>query len=261
MRNKLEQKLNELERKLDDGLNELKKLKAKLEAEKLAGLKIGDTFELIGKKWKILDSNENDMLCICMESLGDKTFDSECNKWTSSNLRNYLNTEIYKKICEEIGEENVIEFERNLLSLDGQTEYGACKDFVSLISIDEYRTYRSLIPNFDEWWWMLSPYSTKCNEDSSYVSVVSPVGDINNRNYNNSNGVRPFCITDSRSRQQAETRERDTKRCMTFPKWVNTKEFMKWTRTLLRILKICTALIKKRNLVKVIMEVVQDFKI
>ena len=29
MRNKLEQKLNELERKLDDGLNELKKLKAK----------------------------------------------------------------------------------------------------------------------------------------------------------------------------------------------------------------------------------------
>ena len=40
MRNKLEQKLNELERKLDDGLNELKKLKAKLEAEKLAGLTI-----------------------------------------------------------------------------------------------------------------------------------------------------------------------------------------------------------------------------
>lgn len=197
MRNKLEQKLNELERKLDDGLNELKKLKAKLEAEKLAGLKIGDTFELIGKKWKILDSNENDMLCICMESLGDKTFDSECNKWTSSNLRNYLNTEIYKKICEEIGEENVIEFERNLLSLDGQTEYGACKDFVSLISIDEYRTYRSLIPNFDEWWWMLSPYSTKCNEDSSYVSVVSPVGGIGYGCYYNSIGVRPVCIFSS----------------------------------------------------------------
>lgn len=102
MRNKLEQKLNELERKLDDGLNELKKLKAKLEAEKLAGLKIGDTFELIGKKWKILDSNENDMLCICMESLGGKTFDSECNKWTSSNLRNYLNTEIYKKSVKKL---------------------------------------------------------------------------------------------------------------------------------------------------------------
>ena len=96
-----------------------------------------------------------------------------------------------------IGEENVIEFERNLLSLDGQTEYGACKDFVSLISIDEYRTYRSLIPNFDEWWWMLSPYSTKCNEDSSYVSVVSPVGGIGFGIYYNGSGVRPVCIFSS----------------------------------------------------------------
>lgn len=34
MRNKLEQKLNELERKLDDGLNELKKLKARKISEK-----------------------------------------------------------------------------------------------------------------------------------------------------------------------------------------------------------------------------------
>ena len=152
------------------------------------------TFDEV-RKYNPLIVNKD--LCICMESLGDKTFDSECNKWTSSNLRNYLNTEIYKKICEEIGEENVIEFERNLLSLDGQTEYGACKDFVSLISIDEYRTYRSLIPNFDEWWWMLSPYSTKCNEDSSYVSVVSPVGGINFGNYVNSIGVRPVCILKS----------------------------------------------------------------
>lgn len=196
MKNKLVQKVNELERKLNDSLNELKKLKAKLETEKFAGLKIGDTFELIGKKWKILDLNENGAFCFCMESLGYKTFDSKCNEWSSSNLRDYLNTEIYKKICGEIGEENVIEFERNLMSLDGQTEYGTCKDSVSLISIDEYRKYRNMIPNFDEWWWTLSPYSTKCNEDSSWVTVVSPVGRINCRDYC-SIGVRPVCIFSS----------------------------------------------------------------
>lgn len=197
MKNKLVQKVNELERKLNDSLNELKKLKAKLETEKFAGLKIGDTFELIGKQWKILDSNENGMLCLCMESLGDKTFDSECNEWSSSNLRDYLNTEIYKKICGEIGEENVIEFERNLMSLDGQTEYGTCKDSVSLISIDEYRKYRNMIPNFDEWWWTLSPYSTKCNEDSSWVAVVLPGGFIISWYFNYSIGVRPVCIFSS----------------------------------------------------------------
>lgn len=197
MKNKLVQKVNELERKLNDNLNELKRLKAKLETEKFAGLKIGDTFELIGKKWKILDLNENGAFCFCMESLVYKTFDSECNEWSSSNLRDYLNTEIYKKICGEIGEENVIEFERNLMSLDGQTEYGTCKDSVSLISIDEYRKYRNMIPNFDEWWWALSPYSTKCNEDSSWVAVVSPDGGIDYGLYDYSLGVRPVCIFSS----------------------------------------------------------------
>lgn len=197
MKNKLVQKVNELEWKLNDSLNELKKLKAKLETEKFAGLKIGDTFELIEKKWKILDLNENGVFCLCMESLGYKTFDSECNEWSSSNLREYLNTEIYKKICGEIGEENVIVFERNMMSLDGQTEYGTCKDSVSLISIDEYRKYRSMIPNFEEWWWTLTPYSTKFNDDARWLAVVSPGGFIYYGLYSCSYGVRPVCIFSS----------------------------------------------------------------
>ena len=197
MKSKLEQKVDELERKLNDGLNELKVIKAKLEKKKYAGLKIGDTFELIGKKWKILDSSENGVFCLCMESLVDKAFDSECNEWTSSNLRDYLNTEVYKKICEEIGSENVIESERDLLSLDGQTEYGTCKDKVSLISVDEYRKYRSVIPNFEEWWWTLTPYSTKCNDDTKWISVVSPSGNFHYWNFHNCFGVRPICIFSS----------------------------------------------------------------
>lgn len=197
MKNKLEQRVDELERKLNDGLNELKVIKAKLEKKKYAGSKIGDTFELVGKKWKILDSNESGALCLCLNSLGDKEFDCSCNEWTSSNLRDYLNTEVYKKICEEIGSENVIESERDLLSLDGQTEYGTCKDKVSLISIDEYRKYRSMIPNFKEWWWTLTPYSTKCNDDAKWCAVVSPSGDVCNGRYNKCGGVRPVCIFSS----------------------------------------------------------------
>lgn len=197
MKNKLEQKVNELEQKLNSVFKELQEIKSRLGKSKYAGLKVGDTFELIEKKWKILDSSENGVFCLCMESLEDKTLDSKCNEWTSSNLRDYLSTEIYKKICEEIGTENVIEFERNLLSLDGQSEYGTCKDFVSLISIDEYRKYRSMIPNFEEWWWTLTPYSTKCNDDARWFSVVSPVGNFFFRSCDDFNGVRPVCIFSS----------------------------------------------------------------
>lgn len=190
MKNKLEQRVAKLEK-------ELRKVKEEFGKRKYTGLKVGDTFELIEKKWKILGSNGNGVFCLCMESLGDKTLDSKCNEWTSSNLRDYLSTEIYKKICEEIGTENVIGFERDLLSLDGKSEYRTCKDFVSLISIDEYRKYRSMIPNFKEWWWTLTPYSTKCNDDAIWCTVVSPSGDICGRNCNFQVGVRPVCIFSS----------------------------------------------------------------
>lgn len=190
MKNKLEQRVAKVEK-------ELREVKEEFGKRKYTGLKVGDTFELIEKKWKILGSNGNGVFCLCMESLGDKTLDSECNEWTSSNLRDYLSTEIYKKICEEIGTENVIGFERDLLSLDGQSEYGTCKDFVSLISIDEYRKYRSMIPNFKEWWWTLTPYSTKCNDDAIWCTVVSPSGYFGYRYCNGRRGVRPVCIFSS----------------------------------------------------------------
>lgn len=190
MKNKLEQRVAKLEK-------ELREVKEELGKRKYTGLKVGDTFELIEKKWKILGSNGNGVFCLCMESLGDKTLDSKCNEWTSSNLRDYLSTEIYKKICEEIGTENVIGFERDLLSLDGQSEYGTCKDFVSLISIDEYRKYRSMIPNFKEWWWTLTPYSTKCNDDAIWCTVVSPSGYVDYGLCNSQDCVRPVCIFSS----------------------------------------------------------------
>lgn len=190
MKNKLEQIVEKLEQ-------ELKEVKAELGKRKYARLKTGDTFELIGKKWKILDSKGIGYFCLCLDSLGNKQFDSSFNDWNPSDLRGYLYTEVFKKICEEIGEENVIEFERDLLSLDGQTEYGTCKDKVSLISIDEYREYRSLIPNFEEWWWTLTPHSTKCNDDSEWITVVSPSGDVYGRSYYYRLGVRPVCIFSS----------------------------------------------------------------
>lgn len=125
-------------------------------------------------------------------------FDSESNNWVGSQLREYLNTEFIEKITNEIGEENIIAFNRNLLSLDGQDEYGNCEDTVSLLTVDNYRKYRSFIPNTDDWWWLATPWSTKRNDCKYSVTVVSPSGLINyNFGCNFSCGVRPFCIFSS----------------------------------------------------------------
>lgn len=157
---------------------------------------IGNTFELAGVNWKIIDITSDGYVCLA-DSIGDMKFCSENNDWRTSNLRKYLNEEFLKKIESEIGAGNLIEFERNLLSLDGQTEYGTCDDKVSLLTVDEYREYRKLIPNTGDWFWLISPWSTPCNDFKNSVTVVAPAGNVGLSICGSSCGVRPFCIFSS----------------------------------------------------------------
>ena len=162
------------------------------------GLGVGDTFELAGLTWKILDITDKGYMCLADKLEERMVFDANVNKWHESSLRDHLNTEFLKLISDEIGEDNIVSFERDLLSLDGQKEYGSCEDKVSLLNVDEYRKYRSLIPNTDDyWWWLITPWSTPCNDYKTSVTVVSSSGHIYYDRCRNNGGVRPFCILKS----------------------------------------------------------------
>lgn len=177
-------------KKLNEAYEQLK--------EKYQKPEIGKTIEVAGIKWLVLDKLEKGYLVISDEFYGkSREFDTDCNNWDSSDLRQELNTELRRKIEEAVGEGGLLKFTRDLLSMDGQTEYGSCEDYVSLISVDEYRKYRKLLPNTGEWWWTLTPDSTKCNDDTSYIRVVSPSGGICSYIYSYSRGVRPVCIFSS----------------------------------------------------------------
>ena len=159
---------------------------------------IGKAIELSGMEWLILDKTEKGYFAILNGFDGkERTFDSDSNNWISSKLRNELNTRFLKKITDELGEDAVIEFDRDLLSMDGQTEYGHCKDRISLLTVDEYRKYRKLLPNMSKWWWLITPWSTPANGYSVTNTVVSPSGVINYYGCVFENGVRPVCIFSS----------------------------------------------------------------
>lgn len=187
-----------LQEQINDLRNEIAVLKATSKSiNLLEGLGIGDTFKLVDTTWKILDITSAGYICLA-DSIEDMKFDSDSNNWENSGLRSYLNGEFFEKMTAEIGLENIVPFERNLLSLDGQTEYGKCEDKVSLLAVDEYRKYRSLIPNTkDYWWWLVSPWSTPCNDYKKSVSVVSSAGDFSRDGCDDINGVRPVCIFSS----------------------------------------------------------------
>ncbi|WP_456082412.1 hypothetical protein [Mediterraneibacter sp.] len=176
--------------KLNAAYDELKKKYQKPE--------VGETITVAGITWRVLDKLEKGYLVISDGFYEeDRKFDGSCNNWKCSDLRKELNTDLKDKIEDELGKGALVGFERDLLSMDGQTEYGTCKDLVSLISVDEYRKYRKFLPSTDRYWWTITPDSTPCNNDSTWLRVVSPDGGIYRKCCSNSHGVRPFCIFSS----------------------------------------------------------------
>lgn len=186
MKKNLEERVEQLEKLVKDlTKNEKFKIRKKLN--------ISDTFKLLDLEWKILDITEKGYCCIASRLENGMEFGKN-NNWKESGIREYLNGEFLKELADEIGEENIIMFKRDLLSLDGQTEYGTCEDLVSIISLDEYRKYRKLLPNERYYWWTLTPDSTACNDDQRFIAVVCPSGVILGNSYDCNDGVRPFCI-------------------------------------------------------------------
>ena len=191
----IESKIEKVEKELQEARQELATLKG---TRKQPQPKIGETIEIADIKWTVLDITDQGFVCLAERIKDGMQFDSTCNDWKQSALRKHLNTGFLEKLSSEVGEENIIPFQRDLLSLDGQTEYGMCEDKVSLLTVDEYRTYRELIPNTnDYWWWTITPDSTKCNNDTRWIRVVSPSGFVNYDSYDFRLAVRPFCIFSS----------------------------------------------------------------
>lgn len=183
-----------------DSLNErLTQMESKSKVSLIKkNLGIGDTFELLDLTWKILDITDKGYMCLASRLEDSMEFDSSSNDWKSSDLRQYLNNEFYEELADVIGADNIISFERDLLTLDGLTEYGTCEDKVSLLTVDEYRKHRALIPNTDDyWWWLITADSCKSNNDNTWVSVVSLRGSVCFNFHYSLYGVRPFCIFSS----------------------------------------------------------------
>lgn len=182
----------------ENELNRINKEFAEYKKQHMEKPEIGKTVEIAGMEWMILDKTEKGYFAVLNGFDGkERTFDSDSNNWISSKLREELNTKFLKKISDELGEDAVIGFDRDLLSLDGQTEYGHCEDKISLLTVDEYRKYRKLLPNMSKWWWLITPWSTPVNDYNSTLTVVSPSGCFNGNICNYSFGVRPVCIFSS----------------------------------------------------------------
>ena len=163
--------------------------------KKLSELKPGDIFIFAGFRWVKLEEVAEGTKVIAAGKVEDQAFDTEDrNNWKESTLREYLNNDFLEYLYEEGADpEDFLIVVSDLTSDDGLKDYGTSEDKIALITCDDYRKYRSLIPTINSWWWTITPWS--CNSSISYyVRNVLSSGALNY--YYGGNGyygVRPLC--------------------------------------------------------------------
>lgn len=159
----------------------------------------GETAKIGEYEFIVLEQDESRVALLLKDTLCDRKFDSKCNNFAESDIREYLD-EFADKLAELVGEDNIVEHTVDLTSDDGLKCYGSCDCRVSLLTAQMYRDNVYTIDKYkvDKWWWLATAYSTSKHGDTDFVKCVSPSCRVcDNFSFCNVDGVRPFCVLKS----------------------------------------------------------------
>lgn len=162
---------------------------------------VGKTIEIGGKNFIVLEHIPNKGTAIISAEFEYENMKfGENSNWLESPIRAKLHDEYYTWISGVVGSSNLTQMQRDLTSMDGLDDYGVCYDTISMLTMDEYRKYHKILglkPNYDDWWWTITPASTPSNGYAGGVCYVCCGGSLRWCGCGWSSAVRPFCVLNS----------------------------------------------------------------
>lgn len=165
----------------------------------LSTLKRGDVFQTTGKrKYMVLEQYEDTTKIISLDLVKENVEFGDTSDYKTSKVKKLCDTEILKDFEKEFGAENIETHTADIITADGQ-KLGTVDCKIRPITFDEARGYTDITPNpcLNNWYWTLSPWSTKEHGWEKVCTVVSPSGYFGGNYYNDVSGVRPACILKS----------------------------------------------------------------
>ena len=117
-------------------------LKEKTDVKKveLSTLNQGETFKIGEHDFIVLAQEEGQTKVISKWFMAENIkFDSDCRDYNVSNLKAVIENDIQPIIEAEVGADNLIEHDVDLISVDMQQEFESCKCKVRPITFDEAR--------------------------------------------------------------------------------------------------------------------------
>lgn len=153
----------------------------------------GEHFIYNGIEFICLDIIDENYLAITAKVWQELPFDvNNYNDWKESSLRRVLNDEFLNKL----NRNHLIMQTSDLIAENGDKVYDISEDYVTILSCDQYRKYREIVPLFDEWMWALTPWS--CTPAFLHdVALVKTAGNVAHGYAEVINGVAPVCLFSS----------------------------------------------------------------
>lgn len=166
-----------------------------INGKRLSDVAIGDTFRVADIEFIKFDEENGAVTAVAKDVLCSKVFDDDTNNFAKSSLLKYLTNELLPKIETAVGANNVLEFETDLVSLDGLDDYGTMRSKISLPTFDFYRKHVKIFDKHkvNNYWWLSTPDSTPAHEVKYWVRIVDGVGTLYSDNCYCHFGVRPVC--------------------------------------------------------------------
>ena len=173
----------------------------------------GTAFNYAGQRWVVLEHNATGTLCLTEKIVEDRAFDDgNCNDFSKSSSLRYLNGPFLDTLIDAAGCSSAfLTSELDLTADDGLKDYGTCTVTIFLLTVDQYRRNRDVIPNADDWWWLSTAYSTAANGYEHSARGVASDGTLSwNSAYGGNDGLRPACYLDSDLLISVEDGDEDT---------------------------------------------------
>lgn len=166
-----------------------------INGKRLSDVAIGDTFKVADIEFIKFGEEDGVVTAVAKDILCNKVFDDDTNNFAKSSLLQYLTNKILPKIETAVGANNVLEFETDLISLDGLDDYGTMRSKISLPTFDFYRKHVKIFNKHKvgNYWWLSTPDSTPAHEVKYWVRIVYDVGPLYGDNCYCDFGVRPVC--------------------------------------------------------------------
>lgn len=160
----------------------------------------GTAFDYAGQSWILLENDDGRALCLSKDIIEARAFDDgNCNNFAVASSKEYLNGAYLDNLLEDVNGPNAfLTTELDLTTDDGLKDYGTCTVTIFLLTVDQYRRNRDVIPNADDWWWLSTAFSTKSNGYESLARVVFTDGTLGGDGAcGGGGGLRPACYLDS----------------------------------------------------------------